>query len=149
LTIAGILIKAGYQKLRRCSMKRFMTILVVAAVIGILLTACGTAGPKVYSDPSQIISVKVGQNFIIALDENPTTGYRWQEEFDASFLELVGDKYEPSSEAKKPGIVGAGGTRSFEFKASKKGETKVTLVYKQPWKGGGVGETKVFTVSIK
>jgi inhibitor of cysteine peptidase len=130
-------------------MKRLMTILVVAAVMSSLFTACGTAEPEVYSDSSQTISVKVGQEFIIALNENPTTGYSWQKEFDASFLELVGDKYEPSAEAKKPGIVGAGGTRNFQFKALKTGETKVTLVYKRPWEGGDVGETKVFTVSIK
>jgi len=41
---------------------------------------------KVYGDPAQTIEVKVGQEFIIALDENPTTGYAWQEEFDDSFL---------------------------------------------------------------
>jgi len=132
------------------NMKRLIATLVVAAVTSGLFTACGTTEPKVYSDPNETINVNVGQELIIALDENPTTGYSWQKEFDNSFLELVGDKFESSSEAKKgkEPIVGAGGTRSFQFKALKKGGTKVTLVYKQSWKGGGVGETKVFTVSI-
>jgi len=40
---------------------------------------------KVYSDPAQTIEVKAGQGFIIALDENSTAGYTWQEEFDDSF----------------------------------------------------------------
>jgi len=129
-------------------MKRLMTILALAAVISSLLIACGTAGPKIYDDPGQTISVKVDQEFIIALEANPTTGYTWQEEFDESFVMVVGGGYESSSEA-KGGLVGAGGIQSWQFKALKKGKTEVTMVYKQPWKGGGVGETKVFTVSIK
>jgi len=39
----------------------------------------------VYSDPAQTIEVKAGQGFVMALDENPTVGYTWQEEFDDSF----------------------------------------------------------------
>jgi predicted secreted protein len=81
-----------------------------------------------------------------AYDENPTTGYGWQEEFDDSFLELVEDKYEPSSIEEL--IVGAGGTRSFRFKALKKGVTEVIMIYKQAWEGGSLGSELVFTVSI-
>lgn len=132
-------------------MKRLMVILVLAAVISTLLTACSSAEPKVYSDPTQTISADVGQEFIIALkDQSGSTGYSWREEFDESFLKLVGSGYESPPEPKRgePPLVGAPGTRSFQFKALKKGETKVTMVCKQPWEGGGVGETKVFTVSI-
>jgi len=127
-------------------MKRVVTTFVLAVVVSSLLTACSTAEPKVYSDPSQTISVKVGQEFIIALkDQSASTGYSWQEEFDSNFLELVESKYEPPA---KP-MPGAPGTRNFKFKALKKGGTKITMACKQPWKGGGVGETKVFTVNIK
>ena len=110
-------------------MKRLMAVFVLAAVISSLLTACGAVEPKVYDDPSQKISVNVGQEFIVELDENPTTGYRWQEEFDNSFLELVEHKYEPASEPKegKPPMLGAGGTRSFHFKALKKGNVSALI----------------------
>jgi len=111
-----------------------------------MLLSCSPAGLKVYTDPDQTISVNTGQEFIIALGENPTTGYTWQEEFDDSFLELVEWKYKPSPHAE--GMVGVGGTKSLQFKALKEGETNVTLVCKQPWEGGGVGETVVFRVSI-
>ena len=65
-------------------------------------------------------------------------------------LELVNgeSEYEPGEGAQQ-GLVGAGGVEHFRFKALKAGETEITLVYKQPWEGGGIGETKVFTVSIK
>jgi inhibitor of cysteine peptidase len=127
-------------------MKRLMAIFVLAAVISSLLIGCVTPGTKVYNEPSETIKVKVGQGFIIALEENPTTGYSWQEEFDASFLELLENKYEPSAEAKE-GVVGAGGTRSLEFKGLKKGKTEVTLVLKRAWEEQFV-ERKVFTIAI-
>jgi predicted secreted protein len=60
-------------------------------------------------------------------------------------LELVEKTYEEEAEE---GLVGAGGIEYFRFKALKKGEATITLVYEQPWEGGGVGETKVFTVNI-
>ena len=136
----------GLEKLRRCNMKRLTPILILVVVIGSLLATGCTGGPKVYTDPDKVINVKVGQEFIIALGANPTTGYTWNEGFDGDFLQLIENKYKPSDT--KGGMVGAGGVRSFQFKALKKGETKVTLVHKQAWEGGNVGETEVFRVSI-
>jgi inhibitor of cysteine peptidase len=126
-------------------MKRLIGIFVLAAVVGSLLVACAP-GAKIYSDPAETIGVSVGERFIIALDSNHTTGYMWYEDYDASFLQLLGHKYEqlPSGE----GLVGAGGTESFEFKALKQGDTEIKMVYKQGWEGGSVGEEDVFQVSI-
>lgn len=103
----------------------------------------------VFSSPDQIISVNVGQEFNIALYENPTTGYIWQADFDDSFLELVEDKYEPSvkqGEGDEP-IVGAGGTRSWRFGALVSGETEVTMASMPPGQDAPA-DMKVFTVSI-
>jgi len=75
-------------------MKRLMASFVLAAVISSLLIGCVAPKTKVYTEPGHTIKVKVGQRFIVALDENPTTGYTWQEEFDDSFLELVENKGE-------------------------------------------------------
>ena len=126
-------------------MKELMAIFLLAAVIGSLVAGCCPTA-KAYSDPSQAISVDVGQEFVMALDSNPTTGYTWQEKFDASFLELVDSIYEPSSQTKR-GLVGAGGTQSFKFKALQKGKTSVTLVYQRPWEKEPL-EEKVFTVNV-
>jgi len=126
-------------------MKRRIGTFVLAAIVGGLLVACAPA-VKVYSDPLETIEVKAGGKFIIALDSNPTTGYMWYEDYDDSFLQLVSHDYERSLPGE--GLVGAGGTESFEFEALKKGETEVTMVYKQGWEGGSVGEEYVFRVSI-
>ncbi|MGB2853284.1 MAG: ABC transporter substrate-binding protein [Dehalococcoidia bacterium] len=97
----------------------------------------------------RLIKINAGQEFTIALDENPTTGYLWRVEYDDSFVELVEDKYEPSSEASgdEMPIEGAGGIRLFKFSALVSGETEVTMVLNPPG-GGDPAETRVFTISI-
>lgn len=128
-------------------MKRLL-ILVTAAVLTICLLA-GCVEVKTYEDEGQTIDIGVGQEFIIALGSNPTTGYSWQASYDETMLELIGgeSEYKPSEEAEE-GVIGAGGVEYFRFKALEAGETEITLVYEQPWVGGDIGETKVFTINI-
>ena len=126
-------------------MERLISGLALMVVI-ILVASCGTMEKKVYSDPSQIIDVGIDQGFIIALDSNPTTGYKWETQFDGALLELVEKKYR-TSEATEKGVVGAGGIETFEFKARTKGETEVTMTYKRPWETG-YSERKTFKVRI-
>ena len=54
------------------------------------------------------------------------------------------------SDEKATGLVGAGGTQYFRFKALKTGETEITLVYKRSWEESTPQDvTKVFTVNIR
>jgi predicted secreted protein len=123
-----------------------LLILVTVAV----LTICSVAGcvgeVKTYTDSGQTIDIGVGQEFVIALGSNRTTGYGWQESYDENMLRLVEKTYEEETEED---VVGAGGIEYFRFRTLEAGETEITLVYKQPWEGGGIGETKVFTVNIE
>lgn len=124
-------------------MKRFLLLLIV-------LTAFLVAGclqVETYSDEGQGIDTEVNQQFVIALGSNPgSTGYSWQASYDETMLELVEKIYKEEAEE---GLVGAGGVEYFRFKALEIGRTPITLVYKQPWEGGGIGETKVFAVHIR
>jgi inhibitor of cysteine peptidase len=133
------------------AMKRVL-VLVVAAVLTLGLVA-GCGGIKTYNDEGQAINIGVGQDFIIALGSNHTTGYNWQASYDESMLELIlSENGEQSTyEVEKTGkdVVGAGGIESFQFRALKAGQAEITLTYAQHWEGGGVGETKVFTINIK
>ncbi len=124
-------------------MKRLLILMLVAAT----LTVAGCIGvAETHTDPGQTVNIGVNQEFIIALGSNPTTGYGWQESHDQTMLELLEKSYK---EEAKEGVVGAGGIEYFRFKALKAGQTEITMVYEQPWEGGGVGETKVFTVNAK
>jgi inhibitor of cysteine peptidase len=122
--------------------------LLVAVVVLTLGMVAGCTTVMTYDDEGHEIDIGVGEEFIIALGSNPTTGYSWQASYDETKLELVGGEptYEPD-ETDEP-AMGAGGVDYFRFKALAAGETEITLTYAQPWGGGDVGETKVFSVVI-
>ena len=117
-------------------------------LVAAALTVAGCIGvTKTYDDPGQTVNIGVNQQFVIALGSNPgSTGYSWQESHDHAMLELLEKSYK---EEAQEGVVGAGGIEYFRFKALKAGQTEITLTYEQPWEGGGIGETKVFTVYVK
>jgi len=116
-------------------------VLLVGSVIG-----CVSGQQKEYTDPRQDIEIGVGEQFIITLDSNPTTGYEWQADFDESLLGLVQDEFKPAKT--KPGMTGVGGKQSFTFQGVKKGKTEVTLTYKRSWEEG-FAEQKIFAISTK
>ncbi len=130
-------------------MKRFLTLLTMALVATFLLAGC-VGEVKTYVDSGQTINIGVDQEFIIALGANPTTGYGWQETYDETMLEMVGEKtYKPGEEAEE-GVVGAGGVEYFRFRALKAGETEITLVYKRPQEASTPQHvTRVFTINIE
>jgi len=124
-------------------MKRFLVLTSILLAVS-LIAGCG--GVKTYVDTEKTISVGIDQEFIIALDSNPTTGYDWEESHDPYKLILVEKKYEPDEKA--AGLVGAGGTQYFRFTSQKTGETEVIFTYKRPWETD-YAEQKVFKVDIK
>jgi len=81
--------------------------LLVAALVLTLGLVAGCTVVKTYDDAGQEIDIDVGQEFIIALGSNPTTGYSWQASYDETMLELVGG--EPTYEADEEGedVVGS------------------------------------------
>ena len=128
-------------------------LLPLIGLIGLVLTTCLVAGcggaeVKAYSDPEQTIEINADNQFdiVIALESNPTTGYSWEASYDQTQLELVDQSYEPGENAE--GLVGAGGTDIFRFKALKSGQTQITMSYKRSWETQ-VLEQKIFTVDVK
>ena len=121
-------------------------------ITGLLLTACLVAGcgaeVKAYTDPEETIDISANKEFVvlIALESNPTTGYSWQASYDETMLELVEESYE-LGEYTKQGLVGAGGTELFRFRALKSGQAEITMVYKRPWEAE-ILDQKVFTVEV-
>jgi predicted secreted protein len=95
-----------------------------------------------YDDPARTIRARVGEAFAIALAGNPTTGYTWQPDADADYLELVGQEFERGGQG-----VGAGGEEVFSFRTLAGGETEVTFQYQRPWDRES-RDTKYFRVLI-
>jgi len=127
-------------------MKKFLVLVAVAVTASFLLAGCG-GGVQIYADPGQRIDISANQEFVIALESNPTTGYVWEASHDENILKLVESKYE-AAKGTEEGLVGAGGVDYFRFKALAAGETEITMTHKRPWEEE-VLEQQVFTVSIK
>jgi len=126
--------------------KIFLALVTIAIVSASLVAGC-VGEVKTYTNSGQAINIGVNQEFVIALGSNPTTGYSWQESHDENVLELVETKYEPTKEVEQ-GKVGAGGVEYFRFRALKKGNTEITLVYKRAWEEDSL-DKKVFVIAIK
>ena len=126
------------------------TIIVTLVVVAATCLAAGCAAKvKAYSDPGETIGIGANKEFIIliALESNPTTGYSWEANYDETMLALVEETYELGEYARQ-GVVGAGGTEFFRFRALQSGESEIIMVYKRPWEEEVLGQ-KVFTVDIK
>ncbi len=128
-------------------MKKFLILVTVAVVAISVVAGCG--GIKTYTDFEEVIDLRINQEFVIAFESNATTGYAWEASYDETMVELVEQTYELSPEAEQ-GLVGAGGKDVFRFKALKKGETKITMVYKRPWEDPTPQDiTEEFNFSIR
>ena len=129
-------------------MKKLISLIISLLLITGVFWGCASQSQQIreYTDPNQTIEIGVGNQFVIALESNPTTGYKWDANFDSSSLKLVKSDYE-QSEA-KPGMVGVGGKEHFTFEGLKKGNTKVTLDYKREWEQDSA-EQMIFNVSVK
>jgi inhibitor of cysteine peptidase len=120
--------------------------LLVAVVVLTLGLVAGCVGVKTYKDVGENIDISVGQEFIIALGSNQTTGYSWQASYDETMLELVGGESTYEADETDEPAMGSGGTEFFRFKALKAGEIEITMTYAQHWEGG---DTEVFTGTIE
>jgi inhibitor of cysteine peptidase len=129
-------------------MKKFLLLFIGVLLTACLITGCG-AEVKAYSDTEETINISANKEFVIliALESNPTTGYSWEASYDDTMLELVEETYELGEYAKQ-GLIGAGGTELFRFKALKSGEAEITMVYKRSWETE-ILDQKVFTVDVK
>ncbi|MCX6034985.1 MAG: protease inhibitor I42 family protein [Chloroflexi bacterium] len=121
--------------------------LVTLAVVLISVAACSPTKPVILTaeDNGSQVEVKVGEQIVITLDGNPSTGYTWEaKDLDATMIEQVGD---PVFSSSNPGLVGAGGTLTLTFKALKAGAASLTLVYHRPWETG-VDPIDTFAVTV-
>lgn len=93
------------------------------------------------------VSVEPGQEFAIALESNPTTGFEWSQVHDKEMLQLVDHEY--VQEEHEEGMVGVGGTEYFIFRALEPGDTEIGLKYSRPWEDGEGERERTLRVEIR
>ncbi len=104
--------------------------------------------PTVYSNPADTIDIKVGQQFKITLESNPSTGYLWRfvGSIDTLALKLVEHQYVAKPNPEK--LVGRGGNDEWLFKALAAGSTSVALEHLQAWDSTSVERQVEFNIRI-
>jgi inhibitor of cysteine peptidase len=97
---------------------------------------------------SSPVTVKVGQEFLIAIPGNPTTGYSWTGKSANANITVWGSAYQGPSATGKP-LMGAGGQQIFVCAANKVGSAVLTFSYGRPWqKGVKPARSMTFNVTI-
>ncbi len=130
-------------------MKRLVFGLICVLLAAMALAGCGgaTATTTTYTEADSAITAKVGEQFIITLEGNETTGYTWAESFDSAALELVNKEYKAAEQAE--GMVGGGGASYFTFQGLQAGASTVTMTYKRPWESNDDDKVKEYTVTVE
>ena len=89
--------------------------------------------------------IGLGEEFVVELSENPTTGYIWTvSEYISPNISLINSKFFLPRE--DPHMVGQAGSRIFVFKAIKSGTALLGLGLRRPW---GKEDKYADTFSIK
>lgn len=85
------------------------------------------------SDHGKVFEVRQGDDVLVLLPENPTTGYLWAAvptEFE--FISLISSSFEPGTDA----AIGGGGIRRFVFIAETPGQVRMHFELRRPWESG-------------
>ena len=96
----------------------------------------GPAGEVVLGgeDNGDQVALSVGQQLVVVLASNPTTGYSWQvTEGTGAVLTQVGEAIYREAPQEGTPLVGVGGTETYRFQARAAGQTKLVLEYRRPW----------------
>ncbi len=79
------------------------------------------------ADNGSRVVLKVGDELVFELEENPTTGYRWQPDIQGDTLEPASDEFDPGEK------IGAGGKRRLYFLARHAGQATISLKLIRQW----------------
>ena len=89
------------------------------------------------------IELHVGEDFVIILRENPTTGFRWHPISSGEpACTLLDNSFEPIGST-----PGNGGSHSWHFQAVKEGSSKIEYAYRRSWEQDRP-TTQTFTLSV-
>lgn len=127
-----------------------MKVLKLIIILCIVLAAI-SSGIYLYSKFTtgftRVLRLNVGDEFIIMLSSNRTTGYQWQIDrpLDGNKIKQAGLIYTPDN----TDLAGSGGKEEWKFKARGTGKSKISFKYVRPWeKNIPPADKKVFDVEI-
>jgi inhibitor of cysteine peptidase len=98
------------------------------------------------ADVGQPIHLRVGEEFVLNLRSNPSTGYSWflTDTKNPVLISLGKPTYTHG-----PSMPGAGGIQSWNFRAVERGAQPLKLEYRRPWEKKVAGKTAIFQVIVQ
>jgi inhibitor of cysteine peptidase len=99
-----------------------------------LLTACARQPSSLIVQQQSQCPLRLysGQQVVLTLPSNPTTGYRWTLQDSAKdVLHSLGP--EVYSNPEDAGLVGSAGQSTWRFQTIRAGEGHLLLTYQRPW----------------
>ena len=113
--------------------------LLSGVVTALALTGCQSSTPQAEGQmhhyslaqkcPSLMV-MKVGETLVFNAPENPSTGFQWQL---LQPLKLFKVEQSYLASEVEEGMLGAGGEKSFRFRAEKPGQELIELVHVRAW----------------
>jgi inhibitor of cysteine peptidase len=100
--------------------------------------------PITASDGGTIIGASVGDELIVDLAGNPSTGYSWVNESEATGVLVAKGEPEFISDSE---LIGASGTMRCRFDAVEPGTARLELAYRRPWEENVEPEAR-FSVTV-
>lgn len=123
--------------------------LCIALTIALALGRCTSQGERATlskADHGRQVRVRPGQEIILRLEGNPTTGFSWEvAEIDSATLV----QHKEVEFAPQSNLIGAPGTFTFRFKALQRGATTLRLVYRRPWEKAAPADTFSVHIEVK
>lgn len=117
----------------------------------ILLAACtqtpGNLNLEADAQKNCPLTMQLGQEMLISLRSNPSTGFRWEVKDAASgVLKSLGPELYSNPEDR--GLVGSAGQSSWRYKAEHPGTGRLLMIYQQPWEPN-VAPANTFDCTIR
>jgi len=133
---------------------RKISIIDFAATLSLILVVAGcitgSGGGLVEIDNAangSIVQMQAGEELVISLDSNPTTGYSWQ--LTEPLSGIMAQQGEVAfTQQGEEGLVGAGGVEVFRFTAEQAGTAIIQLGYLRVWEEG-VAPIDTFSVTVE
>lgn len=117
-----------------------MTALRLPLLLGLaLLSACAHKPSSVTLQQNQQskcpLTLYSGQQLILQMPSNPTTGFRWilRDAAPGALQSLGPEVYSNPEDA---GLVGSAGQSTWRFQARQAGAGRLLLTYQRPWETG-------------
>jgi inhibitor of cysteine peptidase len=95
-------------------------------------------------DHGSTVTLRPGETLELHLEENPTTGYRWELGGGAEVGAAVDGTYSSSGTG-----AGAGGVKRFTITPSRAGDTQLHATLRRSWEPPSAAPLQEFTATLR